>query len=564
MGNLFQLFSVLLNWSKGVPRSRATIVFAILAGGVAGVCSTALIAVINEALAGNSSNRVLISEFIGLCIIIPVAGFLSQSLLVRLTAQAAHHLRLQLSHQILDARYRMIEELGIHRLLATITDDIPAVTNAVTSLPLLGTQLFVMLGCLLYLGWLSWPLLLLVIGYMFIGLLTHHFPTQRSFHYFQLMREEWDAMFKGVRGITEGNKELKLNRNRRNAFVSRQLVPPVEGIKTYGMRANTIALAASNWGQILFFIFIGLVLFLTPVLLSVSRQVLTGYTLTILFMITPLTIILNNLPILGRAQVAAEKVRKLGLSLAASQLASPAGAGAANHSWRRLELNGITHAYQSEGQAEEFSLGPVDLTFTPGELVFLIGGNGSGKTTLAKVIMGLYEPERGQICLDGKPVTAADRDDYRQNFSVVFSDFYLFDQLYGVDSHELERHGQEYLRALKLDHKVRIEEGKFSTTELSQGQRKRLALLAAYLENRPIYIFDEWASDQDPTFKQIFYYRILPELKRRGKSVIVISHDDRYYDLADRIIKLEHGQIEYDRHLIEETIAVSTSTTSVM
>ncbi|PYP84779.1 MAG: ABC transporter ATP-binding protein [Candidatus Angelobacter sp. Gp1-AA117] len=564
MGNLFQLFSVLLNWSKGVPRSRATIVFAILAGGVAGVCSTALIAVINAALAGNSSNRVLISEFIGLCIIIPVAGFLSQSLLVRLTAQAAHHLRLQLSHQILDARYRMIEELGIHRLLATITDDIPAVTNAVTSLPLLGTQLFVMLGCLLYLGWLSWPLLLLVIGYMFIGLLTHHFPTQRSFHYFQLMREEWDAMFKGVRGITEGNKELKLNRNRRNAFVSRQLVPPVEGIKTYGMRANTIALAASNWGQILFFIFIGLVLFLTPVLLSVSRQVLTGYTLTILFMITPLTIILNNLPILGRAQVAAEKVRKLGLSLAASQLASPAGAGAANHSWRRLELNGITHAYQSEGQAEEFSLGPVDLTFTPGELVFLIGGNGSGKTTLAKVIMGLYEPERGQICLDGKPVTAADRDDYRQNFSVVFSDFYLFDQLYGVDSHELERHGQEYLRALKLDHKVRIEEGKFSTTELSQGQRKRLALLAAYLENRPIYIFDEWASDQDPTFKQIFYYRILPELKRRGKSVIVISHDDRYYDLADRIIKLEHGQIEYDRHLIEETIAVSTSTTSVM
>jgi putative pyoverdin transport system ATP-binding/permease protein len=564
MGNLFQLFCVLLNWSKGVPRSRVTIVFAILAGGVAGVGSTALIAVINAVLAANSSNRVLISEFIGLCIIIPGAGFLSQALLVRLTAEAAHHLRLQFSHQILDARYRMIEELGIHHLLATITDDIPAVTNAVTSLPLLGTQLFVMLGCLLYLGWLSWPLLLLVIGYMFLGLLTHHFPTQRSFHYFQLMREEWDAMFKGVRGITEGNKELKLNRNRRNAFVSKQLVPAVEGIKTYGMRANTIALAASNWGQILFFIFIGLILFLTPVLLNVSRQVLTGYTLTILFMITPLTIILNNLPILGRAHVAAEKVRKLGLSLAASQLALPAGIGAANQSWRRLELNGIIHAYHSEGQAEEFSLGPVDLTFTPGELVFLIGGNGSGKTTLAKVIMGLYEPERGQIYLDGKPVTAADRDDYRQNFSVVFSDFYLFDHLYGVDGHEVESHGQEYLRALKLDHKIRIEEGRFSTTELSQGQRKRLALLAAYLEDRPIYIFDEWASDQDPMFKQIFYHQILPELKRRGKTVIVISHDDRYYDLADRIIKLECGQIEYDRHSIEETVAVSTSSTSVM
>lgn len=564
MGNLLQLFSVLLNWSKGVPRSRATIVFAVLAGGVAGVGSTALIAVINAALAGNFSKRALIWEFIGLCIIIPVAGFVSQALLVRLTAQAGHHLRLQLSNQILDAPYRMIEELGIHRLLATITDDIPAVTNAVTSLPLLGTQLFVMLGCLLYLGWLSWPLLLLVIGYMFLGLLTHHFPTQRSFHYFRLMREEWDAMFKGVRGITEGNKELKLNRKRRNDFVSKQLVPAIEGIKTYGMRANTIALAASNWGQVLFFIFIGLILFLTPVLLNVSHQVLTGYTLTILFMITPLTIILNNLPILGRAHVAAEKVRTLGLSLAASQLASPARTTeVANHSWRQLELNGITHTYQSEGQAEEFSLGPLDLTFTPGEVVFLIGGNGSGKTTLSKVIMGLYEPERGQIYLDGKPVTAADRDDYRQNFSVVFSDFYLFDHLYGVDGRELESHGQEYLRALKLDHKMRIEDGKFSTTELSQGQRKRLALLAAYLEDRPIYIFDEWASDQDPMFKQIFYYRILPELKRRGKTAIVISHDDHYYDLADRIIKLERGQIEYDHHSIEETVAASTSTNSV-
>jgi putative ATP-binding cassette transporter len=164
-----------------------------------------------------------------------------------------------------------------------------------------------------------------------------------------------------------------------------------------------------------------------------------------------------------------------------------------------------------------------------------------------KLLIGLYEPEEGIIALDGKVITSENRDSYRQLFSVVFYDFYLFDRFYGLDHSELQTQTEHYLQRLQLGHKVSIENGRLSTTELSQGQRKRLALLTAYLEDRPIYVFDEWASDQDPVFKQIFYREILPDLKARRKAVIVISHDDRYYGLADRIVKLESGQIQYVR-----------------
>jgi putative ATP-binding cassette transporter len=273
-------------------------------------------------------------------------------------------------------------------------------------------------------------------------------------------------------------------------------------------------------------------------------------------MISPLSIILNTVPTLGRAYIAAEKIKSLGLSLTNHPQESLAPAPASRNSWQRLDLVGVTHVYHHDGGLDEFYLGPLDLSFHPGELVFLIGGNGSGKTTLAKLLIGLYEPEGGEIHLDGRAVTIDNRDDYRQHFSVVFSDFYLFENLFGLDAESVRSQGTEYLTKLQLDQKVKIDNGKFSTIELSQGQRKRMALLTAYLEDRSIYVFDEWASDQDPMFKEIFYHQLLPELKARGKTVIVITHDDRYYDLADRVIKLESGQLQYDKRA---TVSISNN-----
>jgi putative ATP-binding cassette transporter len=193
---------------------------------------------------------------------------------------------------------------------------------------------------------------------------------------------------------------------------------------------------------------------------------------------------------------------------------------------------------------DSFVCGPVDLSFKPAELVFLVGGNGSGKTTLAKLLTGLYVPEAGEVRLNGTVVTGETREHYRQLFATVFADFYLFDSLLGLHVPELDEQARHYLTQLQLDHKVQVKDRKFSTTELSQGQRKRLALLTAYLEDRPFYIFDEWAADQDPHFKEIFYLQLLPELKAKGKTVLVISHDERYYHIADRVVRLDYRHVE--------------------
>jgi putative ATP-binding cassette transporter len=178
--------------------------------------------------------------------------------------------------------------------------------------------------------------------------------------------------------------------------------------------------------------------------------------------------------------------------------------------------------------------------------VFIAGGNGSGKTTLAKLLTGMYVPERGEIRLDGQPVTDENRDAYRQLFSAIFFDFYLFETLLGLERPDLDSQAADLLNQLQLQGKVQVDQGRLSTIDLSQGQRKRLALLTALLEDRPIYLFDEWAADQDPRFKETFYRHLLPKLKSAGKTALVITHDDRYFEMADRVIKLEEGQMVAD------------------
>jgi len=237
-------------------------------------------------------------------------------------------------------------------------------------------------------------------------------------------------------------------------------------------------------------------------------------------------------------------VRDLGLSLApVATEPAVSGQGLTPAGFTRLDFDGVTFGYGGDADNPGFVLGPVDFTLHRGEIVFLVGGNGSGKSTFVKVLTGLYAPTMGTLRVDGQPVSDKNRDWYCQHFSAVFSDFYLFDSLLGLDAPDLDDRARRHLVRLELEHKVRMSGGVFSTTALSQGQRKRLALLVAFMEDRPIYVFDEWAADQDVHYREIFYRELLPELRARGKTVVVISHDDRYYDLGDRVVKLDYGKI---------------------
>jgi putative ATP-binding cassette transporter len=344
--------------------------------------------------------------------------------------------------------------------------------------------------------------------------------------------------------VTGGVKELKLHRRRREEFLDTVQDDAVR-LKDLGVSSLTLFSLAASWGQFLLFVVLGVLLFGGASLGIVNRQILDGFILAVLFLIGPLQGILGQLPQISRANIALQKIERLGLTLAESGLEATA-AEAVPAGWRRLELRGVTHVYPRPEKDEVFTLGPLDLALSPGELVFITGGNGSGKTTLAKLLVGLYPPESGEVLVDGRPVDEGGREAYREQFAAVFSDFFLFETLLGQSKDGLDARAGEILRRLQLDHKVRVDAGRFSTLDLSQGQRKRLALLTAFLEDRPVYLFDEWAADQDPHFKEIFYHQILPELKARGKCVCVISHDDRYYDLADRVVKLEDGRIVSD------------------
>jgi ABC-type siderophore export system fused ATPase/permease subunit len=197
--------------------------------------------------------------------------------------------------------------------------------------------------------------------------------------------------------------------------------------------------------------------------------------------------------------------------------------------------------YESENEEEPFTIGPLDFEAKRGEITFIIGGNGSGKTTLAKLLTGLYIPEEGYIQIEGKEIEKNQLGEY---FSTVFSGFHLFEKLYDVDISKKEKVVDNYIKLLRLQDKVEIKENSFSTIDLSGGQRKRLALLQCYLEDAPIYLFDEVAADQDPEFRKFFYRNLLMRMKEEGKIVIAITHDDHYFDVADRIIKMDMGKIE--------------------
>lgn len=539
-----------------LQHSRRTAVLAAVAGIIGGACNTALMAIINYSLLNSSeATRSLLWLFVGLGLLLPLTRFASEWLLLRLGQDATLKLRMQLGRQILASPLRRLEELGAPSLLATLTDDIPVIANALLIIPTLCIDISVIIGSLVYLGWLSWPGLLAVVGFIAIGIASYQLPIIKAVRYLQSAREQTDALMKHFRALTDGAKEFKLHRGRREAFLTDVLEPTAVSFRRNSVTGMTIYTAAASWGQTLVFLVIGLLVFALPNVYPLTPQVLMGFVFVLLFMLTPLQIIMNTLPNLSRANVAVKKVEKLGLSLK-SYVGEEKSDGTNSFSpfRERLELRGLRHTYRVEGAEDSFTLGPIDLTFTPGELVFLVGGNGSGKTTLAKLLVGLYAPEAGELRLDGQTIDDQNRDHYRQLFSVIFADFYLFESLLGIDATNLEERGREYLSQLRLTHKVQIKDGGVTTLNLSQGQRKRLALLTAYLEDRPIYLFDEWAADQDPTFKQVFYYQLLPELKAKGKTVIVISHDDQYYHVSDRLIKLDYGKVEYEQPAVNASL----------
>lgn len=526
--------------------SKLAMVLTVVLGIIGGLCSVALVALITSRLS-DAAGQISLWQFVGLVAAVLGTNLLSRSLLTGISQTAVLDLRMGLCRQVLAAPLRRLEAFGSHRVIGALTEDISTIANALLDVPNFCVNVAVTLGCVAYLGWLSIKMLPALVIFILLVAVSVKLLQSRAMKHMAAAREEWDTLVGCFGALTEGAKELKMHRPRREAFFGELLAPSAIEHRRHSITGRRVLGATASWVQVLYFVFIGFTIFALPLFEGVRADILIGYTLTVLYMRTPLSILMEVIPSFARANFSIRKVEQLGASLS-DGVAEPHEDAGPRHAWKSIELAGVTHTYVHEKDDSTFTLGPLSLTLKPGELVFIAGGNGSGKTTVAKLLTGLYEPESGEVRLDGEPVTDVSRDAYRQNFSVVFAVPYLFKQLLGLTADDIDARAHFYVERLQLQHKLRVEGGQFSTTSLSQGQRKRLALLTAYVEDRPVYVFDEWAADQDPLFKETFYLRLLLDLKAAGKTVVVISHDDRYYHVADRLIKLENGQIVDEEH----------------
>ncbi|MBD9428415.1 cyclic peptide export ABC transporter [Achromobacter sp. ACM03] len=525
-----------------IRQSRKLLMAAALASIAQGVCGVLLLTQINAALtAASSAERAALAwRFAAFAVAAMLSQMTASVLFERLNQRAHADLRRFISARVVAADYRRLEEIGGPKVQSALSEHSARVAEFFVSFPTILVNAIIVAGCLAYMAWLSWQVFLAAVAVIGLGSLGYHLAHLRAIRHLEVASKEQDRLFGHFRSLVEGAKELRLHAVKRRRFADDVLGRSIETVRRERALGMSIFLVSSAWGNFLLYGFIGLTLFALVGDVPDRASVMTGFALIFVYIVGPLENLLIALPRANLAQVSGARIDEI-----TSQLEHDEGDGApaTTPGLTSVALRGVCHRYYHEGADDMFTLGPVDLDFSPGQITYLVGGNGSGKTSLAKLLAGLYRPEQGAILLNGEPVDDRSRDRYRQTFSAIFSDFHLFEHTLDAASAELDAQGNALLEKLRLQHKVQVRDGAFTTQALSQGQRKRLALVVAYLENRPFLLFDEWAADQDPLFKDVFYRELLPELRARGKAVLVISHDDRYFHLADRLIRMENGQI---------------------
>ncbi|KFC09007.1 putative transporter ATP-binding component [Trabulsiella guamensis ATCC 49490] len=488
-----------------------------------------LITVVDTSLA-------VLPEFLGLLLLLMIVTLGSQLALTALGHHFVYRLRSEFIKRILDTQIERIEKLGSASLLAGLTSDVRNITIAFVRLPELVQGIILTFGSAAYLAWLSGKMLLITSLWMAVTIWGGFVLVARVYKHMATLRETEDKLYNDYQTVLEGRKELTLNRERAEYIYQNLYIPDAREYRHHIIRADTFHLSAVNWSNIMMLGAIGLVFWMANSLGWANTSVAATYSLTLLFLRTPLLSAVGALPTLLSAQVAFNKLNKFALAPYEAAFPRPES----HPDWQTLELRDVTFHYQDN----RFAVGPVNLTLRRGELVFLIGGNGSGKSTLAMLLTGLYQPVSGEILLDGKPVSAGKPEDYRKLFSAVFTDVWLFDQLLGPEGKSADPVlVDKWLEQLKMSHKLQLENGKILDLKLSKGQKKRVALLLAMAEERDIILLDEWAADQDPHFRREFYQVLLPLMQQMGKTIFAISHDDHYFAHADRLLEMRNGQL---------------------
>jgi putative ATP-binding cassette transporter len=507
--------------------------------------SNALILVIINTAAERVSDRQQNTQFLFLFAVAITIYILAQKYVLKVSTieieKMIDKLRVRLADKIRKADLQPLEGLGRSEIYASVNKETLTISQSAAPLVIAGQAAIMVCCTVLYIYFLSKPAFVLALIIIGLGVSIHfkklrhvlldmHQSTAKENNFFDLLTH-----------LLEGFKEVKLN-SARSADLFRNLQEVAASVAELKTKTSMHFANHYLFSQISFYLLIAAMVFILPRLSETYWEEVTEITAAILFIVGPLTGVVSAIPVLSGANVAIENVERLEATLERLRRDENDEEVRVLPEFDGIRLDRVLFQYADQRGRPLFTVGPVDLSIKRGEVVFVVGGNGSGKSTFLKLLTALYYPLLGIIHIDGTDVETLGYGNYRNLFSAIFSDYHLFDRLYGLGDVP-ESTVEELLKLMRLESKTRYKEGRFENQDLSTGQKKRLALIVSLLENKPIYVFDEWAADQDPEFRQFFYETLLADLKKQGKTVIAATHDDRYFHLADRVYRMQDGQI---------------------
>ncbi|MEB4591302.1 cyclic peptide export ABC transporter [Candidatus Thiothrix sp. Deng01] len=523
---------------------------------ISGIANALLLGIVNHATAAVANNEDLTQYF--LLYMITFALFLygqwyAFERAILIIEQAIFKIRTRLTHKVQQVELAFMEKVGGNTLYGRLTQNDTLISQAVPQIVSAFQMLTLMLFSLLYLGYISPLSFTITLGAMGIGVL--YFIAQARFikQSLQDVNQKEKLYFKSISHLVEGFKEIKVNYAKGQDLLERiaNVSTEAQQIKS-SVRKNESRLW--GFGRLFIYILLPIVVFILPSFSHEHIGNIFKISATLLFLTGPSTVLVNMIPMLNRVNLAIADLfaleEEMDAAIVHAHSSEDDATGMDFGGFQTLTIDNMQFAYPS-ANGESFTSGPFNEEVRRGELLFIIGGNGSGKSTFLKLLTGLYYPRQGGLLVDGTAVSHLHYPAYRKLFAIIFTDFHLFDKFYGVRNIDAQTVNY-WLEKMHMQHKVRYQDGGFTNTSLSTGQRKRLAFIAAMLEDKPILVIDEFAADQDPQFRQYFYETLLGEVRDMGKTIIAVTHDDHYFHVADRVWKMNEGRIELHTSKQEE------------
>lgn len=536
-----EFFRFLQRESGAVGRQIAVVT--LLGGAVSGLMMTIILGSASSATSDDESFRYLLMFLIALGAMVTAKRF-SLRHTGRLTEEIVERLRMRVADKVRRAELLFFETTGPAQFMTLLTKETQTISSTVSMAINASASAVMLIVAFLFIAYLSIPAFLLTLGAIATTVLAYRWSLQSAEPQLRRTLEMEISFFGLIEHLLHGFKELKVDGRKNRDLHDNYLRPLAKEVTDLKVETNNRFVTTTLITHSAFYGLLGVIIFILPRLGQTDNSVVIKISTVILFIFGPLAEVVGVVPYIAKATVAIRAIEAMERTLDEElSRTTPVDFAADPLPWavQTIEVRDLVFSYKNPDGTPGYTVGPLNLTARAGEILFIQGGNGGGKSTLLKLLTGLYQPDRGGIYVNGERLVPSQYHRYRNLFSIIFTDFHLFDRLYGQQRIDVERL-ERLLREMELDAKTTYHEGRFSNLNLSTGQRKRLSLLIALLDDKAIMVFDEWAADQDPIFRRYFYEVILPELKRQGKTIIAATHDDRYFAAADRVLKMEYGK----------------------